>query len=282
MKKLAFLLSILVPSILIISCVSEESLKEYNTHIALAGKIDNKKDASVQLFKQISPTELKLVEKKALNDQGEYHFVLIDSLANYYRLISGNQEWNLYLSPKDSIYFTFDANDPFHTVRVKGKRGKHENNYLNAKDFFTKEKLITDSLFNQTEKEFHKEMKYIKKQYLFALNEANVQHQDFRRDERIAIDYFIGKLMYLYPRMNQNIAQNQVALSDNYYEFLSALAVENSDFIDIPEYVDFMSNLILFEYSENKSKDSTATLNTYISKYFKETSNIRKIKKIMI
>ncbi|MCT4664387.1 MAG: hypothetical protein N4A45_04035 [Flavobacteriales bacterium] len=277
MRLFSFLITLSVV-FLLQNCVSETAVQEHNRQIAFAGKVENASVEKMRFFKQISPVEWRLHAEIPLDKQGNFHLHFEDTLAQYYKLSCGKVEWNLFLSPKDSLYMTFDEKTPFKTIRNKGKRGKHENNYLNSKAFFI-QKHFVDSIFQMNEKDFHKEIKYIKKQFLFAINEANIQQKGFRMKERNAIDYMMGKLLYLYPKINKDISSGTIKLSDHYYEFMDALAVENTQFIDIPEYLDFMSNLILYEYSE---MDPKPMIEEVILKYFKEPANIQKVKKILI
>lgn len=261
------------------SCVSDEAVKKYNNHIVFSGKIDNVDMTSFQLFKQVSSIDWKIVDSIVLDDQNTFKYTFKDSLADYYRITSKDFDLNIYLSPKDSVYLTFDGNDPLTSVKVKGERGKHETRYLLAKKFFIN-KYFTDSLYQLNEEEFHKQMKFIRKEFMFALNEANIQKPEFRKQERMAINYLMAKLMLNYPEINTLIKDEQVKLSSDYYTFKESVIQEVDNGLEIPEYVDFYTNIILYDLKEKKDFSREA-FDKVIHHYFKKEENIKEIKRIL-
>lgn len=269
----------LLLSVILVSCVSEERVKKYNEHIVFSGQIENTDLSSFQLFKQTSSIDWKLVETINLDENKRFKFSSQDSLANYFRITSKDFDLNIYLSPKDSFSIKFDAKNPLLSIKFKGENGKHENRYLAAKKFFV-EKYFTDSLYQLPETEFHKQIKFIRKEFLFALNEANIKQSDFRSRERRALNYIIAKLMVNYPHINHLIKENQVALSDDYYSFKDSVLEEIEGGLEIPEYVDFYTNLILYDLKEGNDFSKPAFEKT-ISKYFKSTENVKEMNRIL-
>ncbi len=278
MKNLIYTLAIL-STLFVSSCVQERTVKQYNEHIVFSGKIDNASIKSFQLFEQVSSIDWKIVKTIELDENSEFKYVFQDSLASYYRMTSEAFDLNIHLSPKDSVFMTFDAEDPLLTVKVKGERGKHENRYLLAKKFFIN-KYFTDSLYQKGEDDFHKELKFIRKEFLYALNEANIKNGDFRKRERVAIDYLIAKLMINYPYVNLLIKEGQVELNDDYYGFKSSVLTEFPDCMSIPEYVDFYTNLILYDLKLDNDFSKPA-FEKVIKKYLKEEQNIKEMNRVL-
>lgn len=278
MKTFVYILSI-TASVLLGSCVSDNAVKHYNEHIVFEGKIEHTKLRTFQLFEQISSIDWKIVETIRLNPDNSFKFTFQDSLASYYRMTNEEFDLNIYLSPKDSVYLTFDAHEPLLTVKVKGERGKHENRYLLAKKFFIN-KYFTDSLYQLPEEDFHKELKFIRKEFLYALNEANIKQGIFRKRERIAIDYLMAKLMINYPNVNRLIKEGQVSLSKDYYSFKPSVLAEFDGCMKIPEYVDFYTNLILYDLKTNNDFSKEAFTKA-IKKYLKEDNNIKEMNRVL-
>lgn len=261
------------------SCVSEEAVKEYNTQIVFSGKIENTKVSSFQLFKQVSSIDWKIVDSVVLDDQNRFKFAFKDSVADYYRMTSRDFDMNIYLSPKDSIHLTFDALDPLKTVKVKGEHGKHETRYLLAKKFFINT-YFTDSLYQLPEEDFHKQIKFIRKEFLFALNEANIHKPEFRKQERLAINYLMAKLMLNYPEINTLLKEDQVELSKDFYSFKESVLEEVDNGLQIPEYVDFYTNIVLYDLKK-KNDFSKEAFQKVIKRYFKKEENIKEMNRIL-
>lgn len=278
MRTIVYILSI-IGSVFLGSCVSDNAVKHYNEHIVFEGKIEHTKLRTFQLFEQVSSIDWKIVETIRLNPDNSFKFAFQDSIASYYRITNEEFDLNIYLSPKDSVYLTFDSHDPLLTVKVKGERGKHENRYMLAKKFFIN-KYFTDSLYQLSEEDFHKEIKFIRKEFLYALNEANIKQGVFRKRERIAIDYLMAKLMVNYPNVNKLIKEGQVTLSEDYYSFKSSVLSEFDGCMDIPEYVDFYTNLILYDLKVNNDFSKEA-FNSAIKKYLKEDRNIEEMNRVL-
>lgn len=262
-----------------ISCVSDERVKKYNTHIVFSGKIENSTATSFQLFEQVTSIDWKLIDSIALDKEHNFKYSFTDSIASYYRMTSRDFDFNVYLSPKDSVHLSFDATDPLMSVKVKGEHGKHEIKYLLAKKFFIN-KYFTDSLYQLNEEEFHKQIKFIRKEFLFALNEANIQKPEFRKQERLAINYIMAKLMLNYPEINKDIKDNKSDLSADYYSFKESVLEEIDNGLKIPEYVDFYTNVILYDLKKN-SDFSKESFEKVIEKYFKNPENIIEMKRIL-
>lgn len=278
MKTVIYLLAAL-STLILGSCVPESTVKHYNEHIVFSGKIENTNVKSFQLFEQTSSIDWKVVKTIELDENNTFKYAFQDSLASYYRMTSESFDLAIHLSPKDSIYMTFDAKDPLLTVKVKGEHGKHENRYLLAKKFFIN-KYFTDSLYQQSEENFHKDLKFIRKEFLYALNEANIKNGAFRKRERIAIDYLMAKLMVNYPHVNALIKEGQVKLSSDYYGFKSTVLDEFPECMSIPEYVDFYTNLILYDLKEENDFSKEAFEKT-IKKYLKEDANIKEMNRVL-
>lgn len=278
MKTLIYITAI-ISSLFFGSCVPESTVKQYNEHIVFSGKIENTTVKSFQLFEQVSSIDWKIVKTIELDENSEFRYTFQDSLASYYRMTSEAFDLNVHLSPKDSVFMTFDATDPLLTVKVKGDRGKHENRYLLAKKFFIN-KYFTDSLYQKSESDFHKDIKFIRKEFLYALNEANIKNSAFRKRERIALDYLMAKLMINYPHVNELIKEGQVKLSLDYYEFKSTVLNEFPECMTIPEYVDFYTNLILYDLKEDNDFSKEAFEKT-IQKYLKEDKNIKEMNRVL-
>ena len=278
MKSIIYISTVL-SIVLLGSCVPESTVKHYNEHVVFSGKIENTNVKSFQLFEQVSSIDWKVVKTIELNEDNTFKYAFQDSLASYYRMTSEAFDLGVYLSPKDSIYMTFDAKDPLLTVKVKGEHGKHENRYLLAKKFFIN-KYFTDELYQLPEEDFHKEIKFIRKEFLYALNEANIKQGEFRKRERIAIDYLMAKLMINYPNVNTLIKEGQVSISSDYYGFKTSVINEFEGCMEIPEYVDFYTNLILYDLKADNDFSKEA-FSKVINTYLKNPENIKEMNRIL-
>lgn len=278
MKRFTYII-ICIGSLLIASCVPDQVVKQYNEHIVFSGEIKNSGVRSFQLFEQVSSIDWKVVKTVELDETNQFKFAFQDSLPSYYRMTSEDFDLNVYLAPKDSIYLTFDSKDPLLTVKVKGEKGKHENRYLLAKKFFIN-KYFTDSLYQQSEEDFHKDIKFIRKEFLYALNEANIKHGEFRKRERIAIDYLIAKLMLNYPHVNGLIKEGQMQISSDFYSFKESVLAEFENCMAIPEYVDFYTNLILYDLKAENDFSKEAFEKT-IHKYLKKDENRKEMNRVL-
>jgi len=266
-------------SLLLGSCVPDKVVKHYNEHIVFSGKIENTSAKSFQLFEQVSSIDWKAFKTIELDENNEFKMAFQDSLASYYRMTNEEFDLNLYLSPKDSVFLSFNAKNPLLTVKVKGEHGKHENRYLLAKKFFIN-KYFTDSLYQLPESDFHKEIKFIRKEFLYALNEANIKQGEFRKRERIALDYLMAKLMLNYPHVNTLIKDKQVNLSSEYYSFKKSVLSEFDNCMNVPEYVDFYTNLILYDLKESNDFSKEAFTKT-IQVYLKKEENIKEMNRVL-
>lgn len=258
--------------IALFSCVDEEVNKRYITHIHTELEIKNIEtpQSKVYLQKRSSTMDMIVVDTLDFNPSGEISFNLKDSVAHYYRLIHQDFYLDLFLSPRDSLRISFDNDDMMTSLKFKGERGKQQNRYLAAKRFFM-QKYVTDSLFALEPEAFSKELVHIRKEYMFALNEANLKNQDFRKSERRAIDYIMAKLELIYPAYYEKFHGAPLLLPNGYYDFVSDYQSEDPILLTIPEYVDFFSSYILLKaFTLNENPDySKESLDKEIDLVFK-------------
>ncbi len=269
MKKSILLFSILL---LTIACVEEKAKKKYITRIHTVVNIENIEhlDANVFLQKRVANIEMKNIDTLSFTEEGKLVFNIQDSIPNYYRLIHHDFYLDLYLSPRDSLSIKFDNKDMMMSLKFKGERGKQQNRYLAAKRFFMY-KYATDSLFMQEPMAFNNSLLKIRKEYMFALNEANLKEQSFRKSERRAIDYILAKLELIYPSSYEKLKGAPLLINPNYYDFVQNYHSEESILLDIPEYIDFYSSYIIlkaFTLNEN-TNFSKENIDTEIDKTFK-------------
>ncbi len=269
MKKIILLISVLIMTI---SCVEETAKKKYITRIHTEINIENIKhpEANVFLQRRGDNIDMNNIDTLSFEEGSNLTFNLQDSVPNYYRLIHHDFYLDLYLSPRDSLSIHFDNNEMMTSLKFKGERGKQQNRYLAAKRFFMN-KYITDSLFMQEPAIFNKSLLKIRKEYMFALNEANLQEQDFRKIERRAIDYILAKLELIYPSNYEKLRGAPLLISKDYYDFVANYHSEDPILLGIPEYIDFYSSYLIlkaFTLNENTTY-SKEEIDVEINKTFK-------------
>ncbi len=270
MKTRIILISLLL---LTISCVQEKAKEKYITRIHTTLQIDNiaHPEANVFLQKRGENIDLNNIDTLNFTEGGNLVFNFEDSIPGYYRLIHHDFYFDLYLSPRDSLHIHFDNLDLMTTLKIKGERGKQQNRYLAAKRFFMN-KYVTDSLFMQEPKPFNKSLLKIRKEYMFALNEANLKQQGFRKVERRAIDYILAKLELIYPSNYEKLKGAPLLINEDYYDFVDNYHSEDQILLQIPEFIDFYSSCIIlkaFTLNENTTY-SKEDIESEIDKTFKK------------
>ncbi len=266
--------SILLCTLLLIciSCVEEKAKKKYITRIHTEVEIEHLQhpEAKVFLQKRLKNIEMDNVDTLSFTEEGKLVFNIQDSVPNYYRLIHHDFYLDLYLSPRDSLSIRFDNDALLTSLKFKGERGKQQNRYLAAKRFFM-QKYVTDSLFMQEPTAFNNSLLKIRKEYMFALNEANLKQQDFRKKERRAIDYILAKLELIYPSSYEKIKGAPLLIHADYYDFTHKYHSEDPVLLEIPEYIDFYSSYIIlnaFTLNENTNY-SKEDIDAEVEKAFK-------------
>ncbi|MFN0202458.1 MAG: TlpA family protein disulfide reductase [Bacteroidia bacterium] len=220
----------------------------------LSGKVINPRDTVVRLL-YFNPFEGTDTLSK-LNRKQEFKLVL--DLANpiYLRIKHANKYTDFFVSPKDSVYMTFDPRDMEGSFTVNGTNTAHYL-YWKASTIFNKSyKKPSFDLTPEEDAKFTAELYQSKLAFLKKYQAENPKvSKAFVRFWELEYQYRPLNVKLIYPEvyaMNHKMDQADVNLPENYYAFLdTAIINKNQDWISF-EYKNFLERVVMFNYHRLK------------------------------
>jgi thiol-disulfide isomerase/thioredoxin len=233
-----FLLTI--PIALCIACAN----KEINKSVLLHGKIENPTSDILSVSNKTDEYSTPI------DSSGYFELRFEIENADYFDLECGELAL-LYISPGDSIYFTLNTDQFDETLKFSGK-GSAVNNYLIEK-FLLDEKmddninykelcLSGEETFRAKTDSFIAVLEDHLKQ--FALKNKEKTNDKFIKHEELKLKYYKAKRLTDFPRDYHNFSGTKINLSENYYNFLNDLNLNDTSLLTLKDYNNFLKSYI--------------------------------------
>lgn len=159
----------------------------------------------------------------------------------------------VYLKPGDSVYVEANAANYYEAVKYSGK-GKKENKYLAEKQRL-QVVYMNRGIFTSEPEVFGEKLEEIHEVFMHALNEAYLDNQMFRENERHAIDFLVAITRLNYPYEYEKQRRVAPLLSDQYYDFLKEIDLNDSELLKNNEAATFLYLYANYMPGEERSTD---------------------------
>ena len=265
---------VIVFSFLVLLSCDESQNKAQSGQLLVNGLAEELKTERLLLFQNQTVFSSRVIDTILVNQNGEFSFSIDDSLNFNYTLRSENSEQTLFLKPDGILNITLSSKNPTQFEGVLNA----ENTYLQTKKQLKKQ-LINQDLYQLSESDFEDKTVQLRKTFLQALKKEPLS-SGFQTRERIAIDYILASLFLNYPHVNQSITDGENKLSIDFRSKIDAYIVEIDGGMDISEYADFFSYLVLYDIQTN-GKFNRPTIKATVERYFRNPKNQYQLMKIL-
>jgi thiol-disulfide isomerase/thioredoxin len=202
--------------------------------------------------------------KDTLNvgDQGGFFYSFDLISPKFVPFTYNNTELMFFIAPGDTLGFNLDAD----SLKVSDFVGRHEeeNRLLNEKNNFFKDvtfyEASFDSVFSLEPNDFEVYYEEVKEAY-------NLYFESMRNDELLNTDFVdlaitLGKMdmasdLFRYPMFYNYYKEKEADLSENYYDFIDDIKVDQPSFTDITSYSFYTEMLLNYKLDLAEEKDTT-------------------------
>ncbi len=255
----------IVVVLLIISCRPSGDKKNGET-VNLSGTVRNAKNNSVKIGEN----------SVRLDEQGAFKYQFNLNEAGYFIFDSG-EKFSLFITPGDNLFLETDMENFLSTLSFSGE-GAAVNNFLKNQTVREEEHSssiapLIDQIFSLEEEEFVAKLDSFNALFLNPLNEFLKEHANiekkFSRYENAKLLYSWAEGRLAYPQIHRRVTQDDsFKLSENYYDFLSFLDLNDPDLLEVNEFRSFLSAYLDHKKFELKEKEpnilSMDNQNTYL------------------
>ena len=218
--------------------------KEINKSVLLHGKIENPTSDILSVSNQ------KDEYSTPIDSSGYFELRFEIENAGYFDLNCG--EWALlYISPGDSIYFTLNTEQFDETLKFSGK-GSAVNNYL-IKKFLLDEEMEDNINYKELCLSGEEKFKAKTDSFItvledhlkqFALENKGKTYKEFIELEKLKLKYYKAKRLMDFPGKYFNYTGTKINLSENYYNFLDDLSLNDTSLLTLDDYNKFLNSYI--------------------------------------
>lgn len=210
-----------------------------------------------------------------LDEQGNFslHFNLLK--ADYFTLDCG-EKFPLFITPGDNIVLEADMENFLSSLNFSGQ-GSAVNNFLKNQTLREEEHsqsiaIQINQIFALNEDKFVAKLDSFNALFLNPLNEFLTAHKyidkKFSEFEKAKLLYSWAEGRMVYPEIHRRITREHSFLpSDNYYDFLSLLDLNDSDLLKVDEFMSFIST-----YLDQKKNELNETRPNILAKDNQNTS----------
>lgn len=250
MKKLSFL------SLVLIFAVACSRKAEESRSVIFSGKITNPKDTVLILYSE------SFRDTIPVSDDGSFRKALDTVTEGYYSFTHGKEYTDLFLSPGDSLFVTFNTDEFDETMHYEGK-GAEKSNYLATAMLQSEERYsIEEEMFASSEEVFLKiadSLRTADEKRLQAFHDSFPEvAEKFKHFEKGKITYAHAQNLLQYPGMHGYVTgEKDFEPSASYYNFLSLLKKEDETLLDVTEYRQFLQAYLRHKTSDIYKQDTT-------------------------
>ena len=227
--------------------------KKIGETVSLSGIIQKTKMDSIKIGENSVP----------LDEKGAFFFQFNLKEADYFTFDCG-EKFSLFISPGDSIFLEADMENFLSTLSFSGK-GATVNNFLKTQTLLEDEHSssiapIINQIFSLNEEEFAAKLDSFNALFLDPLNEFLAAHtsidKKFAKYEKAKLLYSWAEGLLVYPQIHRSVThKNSFRPSENYYDFLSLMDVNDSDLLEVDEFRSFLSTYLDQKKDELKQNE---------------------------
>lgn len=245
MKKIAIALS---------ACALIACQQEQNNTVRISGKINNPLSETASILS----SDRSNIYIDTLDSNANFEIEFDIEEATYMSFKHGKETTAMYVKPGDQIQLSIDPNEFDETINYTGS---NPSNFL-AKKYLTEEQIDQRALYSLTEEEFLNNCNKHEAELLELLK--LVVDETFKNEQKkvIWLDWVNTKMMY--PKYHEYLTGNSVEISENYYDYLNELDLNDVFLFENEEGYNFLQNYIVFKTEEVEGNPMLAQLN-YIS-----------------
>jgi acetyl esterase/lipase len=243
---------IIIPIILFFVFNIYAQPKEADHNIFINGTIINTKSDHVKIGNYTT----------AIDESGNFEIRFGIKEADFF-IFEHNEKIPLFLTPGDHLHLTLDAEDFINSLHFSG-RGADVNNFIKnmelldrANDFYVR--LFFKDIFSSNENEYVAKLNAITDFFRKPLEKFLNSHRDI--DEKFA-KYSQASLLYswaearlIYPKLHLQFSRKRIKTSEDYDNYLSQLAFNDSSLIPVEEYMSFLNTYIALKADEEIEKN---------------------------
>ncbi len=234
--------------------VEIQNLSSLNNTV-ISGKVKHPTSSPLRFkyFRNNIALEDAYLEVPILEDSSFRLSFTLESPNPLYLQLDGQAEIEIYVAPKDSLYLTFDAQNPIQTINFEGK-GSAENEYLlKSKPYFEalkKDNLIKTYVGVEEEQSYRKQLDLIHQKMLayFAQAQSSKWAASFQHYAKANIDYWWAS--QLLKTKKRHRGTRNARFSDveqfDYYDFLTNVNVNNDFVLNNRYYLEFVEQFVKF------------------------------------
>jgi len=265
-KNIGYILSFLLFTI---SCKKNTSSAEI-IETKVSGQITNHKTDSIKL--QLEDTTLV----SALDSNGHYNFNFRLKDESNYKLKYGQKFAYVYLIPGDSLFVsTTEANleklfNFGSALQFSGDDSavkfnsyfKDKNKYdgdLN-KELQTAYSLEETDFLKKTDSLYNLKLQFINDK----LKKHSIKIENFKTSEITSLEFEKALKKLNYPVQFYRLNKKEVVLSEDYYDFIDSLNINDSRFLKLESFKSFLNPYVNMEARKIVEKDSTLVLTEHL------------------
>ncbi len=238
--------------------------------VSFGGEVLNPKDSVVYL-KQLGTSIQDVMEGKVIDtfvlDTNNGIDVKINRNEGLYRIIHGRSFFDVYLAPGKSLYFQFDAANPYETIAFQGKLKKAATYLYERSNVLNELQKQRTAMYALSENEFLAKVDS-SRQLLdsmlvqFSTNNSRF-NESFIKNQGLSNYYITAIWMVQYPkyRVYYSQADSIAPLSPGYKATLAAIDLNDSSSAHIPAYISFLGakhEALVSEYYEAHLEEAEA------------------------
>lgn len=241
--------------------------------IVVTFDVSNKTTPEIMLVYHMTLIEIPL------DEQGHGVCTLRNHDALYADVYYGMEKKTIYLEKGDRMHIRFDGKDMKNTLKVEGDKAAVVD-YLNSITLVS----LPDETYALSFDEFKNKLKEKEQDYLKLLDARELgQCGKFVKMEQGRIRYAYAAGLIMYPVGHAFVTQDTTFRTDDrYYADLSALVVEDEDWVDLKEYRDFMIEAVRLLDPRNREVSDIYQKTVGEMRYIGENFRNEKVKQALL
>ena len=245
MKKI----TAIIIGVLLFTACGDQTKYAPNPEVVFKGKLENPGSKNVAILNE----ENQPIVVADLDADGNFRIQTTVEEGTYMYFSDRRFRCPIYLKPGDSVYVEANAAKYYEEVKYSGK-GKKENKYLAEKQRL-QTIYMNRSMFMNEPDAFAQKLNETHDAYMHALNEAYLDNQDFRENERHAIDFLLAITRLNYPHEYEKQRGVAPLLSSNYYDFIKEIDLNDASLLNNNEATVFLYLYANYMPGDTRSED---------------------------
>jgi hypothetical protein len=203
-------------------------------NVVISGKVTNPLSETVSILFSNETNN----ETDSLNQSGSFKIEFRLEEAKYVSFKHGPETTAMYVKPGDKIQLTIDPNEFDETIFYTGSSAS---NFL-AKKYLLDEKLDRRTLYSLPESSFISQVNKIEKN-LYTL--LNLEFDEiFKENEEKLIWMECATVKLNYKRYYESITDSNIVLSDNYYDFITDIDINDPIHLENSDSFNFLNTYV--------------------------------------